>query len=88
MREATRDYLRSAGRMDMDGKKVLYFSDPVSCARELKKIVEQDDLILVKGSQSMRMEKIVEEIMEKQFDARELLCRQSKEWRKKPFVEP
>ncbi len=88
MKEATQDYLRSNGRMDMDEKKVLYFSDPVSCARELKKIVERNDLILVKGSQSMRMEKIVEEIMEKKFDARELLCRQSREWRKKPFIAP
>lgn len=88
IKDATQDYLRSKGRMDMDGKKVLYFSDPVSCARELKKIVEQDDLILVKGSQSMRMEKVVEGIMEKQFDARDLLCRQSKEWQKKPFVQP
>jgi UDP-N-acetylmuramoyl-tripeptide--D-alanyl-D-alanine ligase len=88
MERAVLDYLRSEGKMETVSQKVFYFNNPVSAARELKKIIRAGDLILVKGSQSMRMEKIVEEIMEKQFDAYDLLCRQSKEWRKKAFIEP
>ncbi len=38
------------------------------------------DLVLVKGSQGMRMEKIVEEIMAEPEKKKELLVRQSKKW--------
>jgi hypothetical protein len=34
------------------------------------------------------MEKIVEKIMARPDKAAELLCRQGKEWKKKPFVRP
>ncbi|TSC94847.1 MAG: UDP-N-acetylmuramoyl-tripeptide--D-alanyl-D-alanine ligase [Candidatus Berkelbacteria bacterium Athens1014_28] len=88
METAVSDYLKSEKKIEGDEKKVFYFDNPSVTAIELEKIIKNDDLILVKGSQSMRMEKVVENIMEKQFDARELLCRQSKEWRKKPFIEP
>ena len=45
-------------------------------------------LVLIKGSQGMRMEKIVEEVMAEPQDAEKLLCRQDKKWRNKPFVKP
>lgn len=67
---------------------LFYFESPETAAEKLNKIIEAGDLILVKGSQGMRMEKVVEAIMDKQGKANEFLCRQSKEWREKPFVKP
>ena len=50
-------------------------------AAELKKIIEPGDLILVKGSESMRMERIVEAIMAHPENANELLVRQEENWK-------
>lgn len=47
---------------------------------KIKELIKEDDLILVKGSQGMRMEKIVEEIMAEPDKKGELLVRQSKKW--------
>lgn len=46
------------------------------------KILKPNDLILVKGSQSVRMEKIVKEIMAEPMLASELIVRQDKKWLK------
>ena len=45
--------------------------------------LEEGDLILVKGSQSIRTERIVEEIMAEPERAEELLVRQEKVWKDK-----
>ncbi len=42
--------------------------------------IERGDIILVKGSQSMRMEKAVKELMAEPLRAKELLVRQNSEW--------
>ncbi len=47
--------------------------------------MRKGDLILIKGSQGMRMEKIVEEVMAHPEKAEKLLCRQSEAWKKKPW---
>lgn len=64
---------------------IFSFSNPMDAGRKLQEIIQEGDLILVKGSQGMRMEKIVEEIMFKPQKAGELLCRQNPEWKNKPF---
>ncbi len=46
----------------------------------LPNIIEVGDLILVKGSQAMRMERVVEKIMRHPEDKGEQLVRQEKEW--------
>lgn len=66
-------------------KKVIYFDNPTQAGEEVKKIVQEDDLILVKGSQSMRMEKVVEKLMLDSARSRSLLCRQSRSWKSKEF---
>jgi UDP-N-acetylmuramoyl-tripeptide--D-alanyl-D-alanine ligase len=47
----------------------------------LKDFIKEGDVILVKGSQSVRLEKVTESIMLNPENKKDLLCRQEKEWR-------
>ena len=67
----------------MNKTKVINFSTSQEAAIHLKSIIQEGDLILVKGSQAMRMEKIVEELMAHPEEARNLLARQDKYWKNK-----
>jgi len=60
---------------------IFSFADSLEAGRKLQEIIQTNDLILVKGSQGMRMEKIVEEVMAQPQKADELLCRQNEEWK-------
>ena len=51
--------------------------------RELKTELREGDVVLVKGSQSVRMERAVLAIMEEPQNARELLVRQEEEWQRR-----
>lgn len=64
---------------------IFSFDNPMDAGKKLQEIMKEGDLILVKGSQGTRMEKVVEEIMAEPQKAGELLCRQSQEWKAKPF---
>ncbi len=48
---------------------------------KVQELLRLGDLVLVKGSQGMRMERIVEEIMAEPLRKKDLLVRQSKKWR-------
>lgn len=64
---------------------IFSFDNPVDAGKKLQDVMREGDLILVKGSQGMRMEKVIEEIMAEPQKAGELLCRQSQKWKEKPF---
>jgi len=64
---------------------IFSFDNPMSAGKKLQEIMKEGDVVLVKGSQGMRMEKIVEEIMGEPQKAEKLICRQNKEWKSKPF---
>jgi UDP-N-acetylmuramoyl-tripeptide--D-alanyl-D-alanine ligase len=62
---------------------VLQFDNSVDAGKYLKEMMREGDIILVKGSQSVRMEKVVSEIMSEPNRASELLVRQDEEWLKR-----
>lgn len=66
--------------------RVYWFSDPESLGAQLAATLREGDIVLLKGSQGMRLEKAVEMILASPSHAGELLCRQSDEWKRKPFV--
>ncbi|XOU94674.1 MAG: UDP-N-acetylmuramoyl-tripeptide--D-alanyl-D-alanine ligase [Candidatus Kerfeldbacteria bacterium] len=59
---------------------VFTFPDPESAGRFIQDKIKKGDIILVKGSQGARMEKVVKELMAEPQKAEELLVRQIKEW--------
>ena len=71
---------REAG---MKEDQILEFSDSREAGEYVKGIVEKNDLILVKGSQAMRMERVSEAILLDQENKNKLLVRQDKEWLEK-----
>lgn len=64
----------------MDPEKTKHFNTASEARDFLKSIVEEGDIILVKGSQSMRMERVVEALLAEPEKKHELLVRQEKEW--------
>jgi UDP-N-acetylmuramoyl-tripeptide--D-alanyl-D-alanine ligase len=56
------------------------FDTSVEAGEFLEKMVKPFDIILVKGSQSIRMERIVKMLMKDSSKAESLLVRQEKEW--------
>ncbi|HEY9583798.1 MAG TPA: Mur ligase family protein [Candidatus Paceibacterota bacterium] len=63
----------------MSGKAV-QFDSSFEAGEYVKSIIGQGDVVFVKGSQSIRMERTVKEIMAEPHRARELLVRQEEEW--------
>jgi len=59
---------------------VWYFASAEEAGRELQDLIKEGDIILVKGSQGIRMEKIVKELMAEPERAGELLVRQEEDW--------
>lgn len=55
-------------------------NDLAKCGIYLQELIMPNDLILIKGSQGMRMEKIVKEVMAEPLRAGELLVRQDGKW--------
>lgn len=78
--EAARDIAAGAIEAGMDPDKVFSFSDNESAGRFLQERIAKGDLILIKGSQGMRMEQVVREVMAEPLRAEELLVRQGREW--------
>ena len=61
-------------------KNVYNFDSSKTASKFLEGIVEEGDIILIKGSQGVRLERAVEAIMKHKELKRTLLCRQDKEW--------
>jgi UDP-N-acetylmuramoyl-tripeptide--D-alanyl-D-alanine ligase len=71
---------QGANSAKMKRKDIFEFNDSQSAGEKLAKILGEGDTALVKGSQSIRMEKVIERVMahpEKRF---KLLARQEEQW--------
>jgi UDP-N-acetylmuramoyl-tripeptide--D-alanyl-D-alanine ligase len=66
----------------MNEEFIQMFSTAEEAADALKGMVDQRDVLLIKGSQSIRTERIVEALLENPED-RLLLVRQDTEWKKR-----
>jgi UDP-N-acetylmuramyl pentapeptide synthase len=64
-------------------KNVLQFDSSQEAGAFIQNVIAEGDVVLVKGSQSMRMEQAVKEIMLNPDKAGELLVRQDEEWAKR-----
>jgi UDP-N-acetylmuramoyl-tripeptide--D-alanyl-D-alanine ligase len=59
---------------------ILSVDSSEEAGKELQKILSSGDTILVKGSQLMRMERVVEEVMKHRKEKENLLVRQEEDW--------
>ncbi|MEK7213252.1 MAG: UDP-N-acetylmuramoyl-tripeptide--D-alanyl-D-alanine ligase, partial [Patescibacteria group bacterium] len=78
--EASKHTAAAAREAGLGEHQVASFADSVSAGKFLQEKLEPGDVVLIKGSQSTRMEKIVKEIMAEPLKAQELLVRQGAEW--------
>jgi UDP-N-acetylmuramoyl-tripeptide--D-alanyl-D-alanine ligase len=74
--ERARDIARGAREAGMPETSIASFADSVSAGRFIQDIMKKGDVVLAKGSQGMRMERTVLEIMAEPLRAKELLIRQ------------
>lgn len=78
--ERSMDTLSAAREKGMSEDKSFSFDTSREAGKFLQDRMEQGDVLLIKGSQGMRMEFAVKEIMGEPRLARELLCRQDESW--------
>jgi UDP-N-acetylmuramoyl-tripeptide--D-alanyl-D-alanine ligase len=64
----------------MNSENIFEFLNSREAGDFIKTFVEKGDIILIKGSQGMRMERVVEAILLDQENKKRLLVRQDKEW--------
>lgn len=67
---------------------VFFFPDPDAAETVVPDLVSEGDLVLVKGSQGIRMERVSKALLRDPDEAWRLLCRQNELWRRKSFVPP
>ena len=77
------DIASGAREAGMPEDKIFSFDEPNEAGRFVQDRMKKGDVLLIKGSQGVRLEKVVKEIMAEPMRAGELLCRQSPEWLKK-----
>jgi len=78
--ELGRDIAQGAIAAGMNEHRVASFVTSDEVGRFLQNEINQGDIILVKGSQGARMEKITKELMAEPLQAKDLLVRQYGRW--------
>lgn len=78
-----RDIAEGALGAGMPESAIFQFEDAQKAGKYLEDLLQAGDVLLIKGSQSTRMERAVEEIMLEPERAEELLVRQEAEWKRR-----
>ncbi len=73
-------FIGESASSQISPENVFYFDTANDARFKVQELVEEGDIVLVKGSQGMRMERIVEEIMAEPLKKKDLLVRQSQKW--------
>lgn len=81
--ERANNFVNGATAAGFDKNKIFHFDNVSAAGQFLQNKMEPGDLVLIKGSQGARMEKIVKEVMAEPERAKELLVRQDEEWMRK-----
>ncbi len=81
--ESAQEIAAGAKEAGMSAAQVRCYADSVEAAAALPRIIQAGDVVLVKGSQSARMERVVKALMREPERAKELLVRQDDEWQDK-----
>lgn len=81
--EASHDIADKATQSLLTKDRVHWFADSVSAGEYLRDFVRAGDIVLIKGSQSMRMERVTKMLMKEGLDSAEYLVRQEDEWQKR-----
>ena len=69
-----------AKEIGMSEKNIFEFANSEETGKFLKTFIKKDDLLFIKGSQGVRMERAVAAILKDQKNINKLLVRQDKEW--------
>ena len=77
--EKARDIIQGARKVGFSEDRLFNFAGAEAAGKFIQEKLREGDLLLIKGSQAMRMERIVKELMAEPLKAGELLVRQ--EWR-------
>ncbi len=78
--EKARDFIRGAKEAGMEDDFIFHFDTAEEAGKFLQDRIKAGDVLLVKASQKMRLEKVVKELMAEPERAGELLVRQGQEW--------
>lgn len=78
--ERAKDIKKGAVEKGLNNDNIYSFNNVSEAGLFLQEKIKENDLILIKGSQGMRLEKITKEIMAEPERAKNLLCRQDEEW--------
>ncbi len=76
----TADGALDGGMLD---ENIMECDTSIDAGKELVQVLQEGDIVYVKGSQSMRMERAVKMILAETHDSRKVLVRQEKEWKKR-----
>jgi UDP-N-acetylmuramoyl-tripeptide--D-alanyl-D-alanine ligase len=79
----SRDIAKVARESGKQAEHITECDQATDAAAIVSKILKEGDVILVKGSQSMRMERVVKTLMKESRRAKELLVRQEDNWLKR-----
>lgn len=78
--DQAKHYITGAVEAGLSNDKTKLFNSSDEAKRFVQDLIQENDLILIKGSQGTRMEKVTKEIMAEPQKAKDLLVRQSESW--------